>query len=109
MLSICKYSQPIERSFVKKKDKIYPIKIKNLKNVVIISQGKNSTLHNHDRKEAFDVIYLDISIDENLQTRILNHEMTLKNSGFLIIILNSIQYDRILYDHWRYCSCKLAC
>ena len=65
-------------------------KIKNLKNVVIISQGKNSTLFNHDRKETFDVIYLDITISENLQTQILNHEMTLKNSGFLIIILNSI-------------------
>ena len=65
-------------------------KIKNLKNVVIISQGKNSTLFNHDRKETFDVIYLDTTISENLQTQILNHEMTLKNSGFLIIILNSI-------------------
>ena len=65
-------------------------KIKNLKNVVIINQGKNSTLFNHDRKETFDVIYLDTTISENLLTRILNHEMTLKNSGFLIIILNSI-------------------
>ena len=65
-------------------------KIKNLKNVVIISQGKNSTLFNHARKETFDVIYLDITISENLQTQILNHEITLKNSGFLIIILNSI-------------------
>ena len=66
------------------------VKVKNLKNVVIISQGKNSTLFNHDRKETFDVIYLDITISENLQTQILNHEMTLKNLGFLIIILNSI-------------------
>ena len=65
-------------------------KIKNLKNVVIIDQEKNSTLFNHDRKETFDIIYLDITISENLQTQILNHEMTLKNSGFLIIILNSI-------------------
>ena len=65
-------------------------KIKNLKNVVIIDQEKNNTLSNHDRKETFDVIYLDITINENLQTQILNHEMTLKNSGFLIIILNSI-------------------
>ena len=65
-------------------------KIKNLKNVVIIDQEKNSTLFNHDRKETFDVIYLDITISENLQTQILNHEMTLKNLGFLIIILNSI-------------------
>ena len=65
-------------------------KIKNLKNVVIIDQEKNSTLFNHDRKETFDVIYLDMTISENLQTQILNHEMTLKNLGFLIIILNSI-------------------
>ena len=65
-------------------------KVKNLKNVEIISQGKNNTLFNHDRKETFDIIYLDITISENLQTQILNHEMTLKNSGFLIIILNSI-------------------
>ena len=65
-------------------------KIKNLKNVVIIDQEKNSTLFNHDRKETFDVIYLDITISENLQTQILNHEMTLKNLCFLIIILNSI-------------------
>jgi len=50
----------------------------------------------HDRKEAFDVIYLDITINENLQTQILNHEMTLKNSGFLIIILNSIITDSSL-------------
>ena len=65
-------------------------KIKNLKNVVIIDQEKNSTSGNHDRKETFDVIYLDITINENLQTQILNHEMTLKNLGFLIIILNNI-------------------
>jgi len=65
-------------------------KIKNLKNVVIIDQEKNNTLSNHDRKETFDVIYLDITINENLQTQILDHEMTLKNSGFLIIILNKI-------------------
>ena len=31
MLSICKYSQPIERSFIKKKNKIYPINVKNIK------------------------------------------------------------------------------
>ena len=65
-------------------------KIKNLKNVVIIDQGKNNTLHNHDQKETFDVIYLDITNNEKLQTQILNHEMVLKKSGFLIIILNSI-------------------
>ncbi len=66
------------------------MKIKNLKNVVIIDQGKNNTLYNHDQKETFDVIYLDITNDKKLQTQILNHEMTLKKSGFLIIILNSI-------------------
>ena len=65
-------------------------KIKNLKNVVIIDQEKNSTLDNHDRKETFDIIYLDRTINENLQTQILNHKMNLKNLGFLIIILNSI-------------------
>jgi fibrillarin-like pre-rRNA processing protein len=65
-------------------------KIKNLKNVVIVDQEKNSTLSSNDLKEPFDVIYLDIITNENLQTQILNHEKTLKNSGFLIIILNSI-------------------
>ena len=65
-------------------------KIKNLKNVVIVDQEKNSTLFNNDLKEPFDVIYLDIITNENLRTQILNHEKTLKNSGFLIIILNKI-------------------
>ena len=65
-------------------------KIKNLKNVVIVDQEKNSTLSSNDLKEPFDVIYLDIITNENLQTQILNHEKTLKNSGFLIIILNKI-------------------
>ena len=65
-------------------------KIKNLKNVVIVDQENNSTLSSNDLKEPFDVIYLDIITNENLQTQILNHEKTLKNSGFLIIILNKI-------------------
>ena len=65
-------------------------KIKNLKNVVIVDQEKNYTLSSNDPKESFDVIYLDIITNENLRTQILNHEKTLKNSGFLIIILNKI-------------------
>ena len=65
-------------------------KIKNLKNVVIVDQEKNYTLSSNDLKESFDVIYLDIITNENLRTQILNHEKTLKNSGFLIIILNKI-------------------
>ena len=65
-------------------------KIKNLKNVVIVDQEKNYTLSSNDLKESFDVIYLDIITNGNLRTQILNHEKTLKNSGFLIIILNKI-------------------
>ena len=65
-------------------------KIKNLKNVVIIDEVKNNILHNHDQKDTFDIIYLDIMNNENLQTQILNHATTLKKLGFLIIILNSI-------------------
>ena len=65
-------------------------KIKNLKNVVIVDQEKNGTLSSNGLKESFDVIYLDIITNENLRTQILNHEKTLKNSGFLIIILNKI-------------------
>ena len=65
-------------------------KIKNLKNVVVVDQEKIPTLSSNGLKESFDVIYLDIITNENLRTQILNHEKTLKNSGFLIIILNSI-------------------
>ena len=65
-------------------------KIKNLKNVVIVDQEKIPTLSSNGLKESFDVIYLDIITNENLRTQILNHEKTLKNSGFLIIILNKI-------------------
>ena len=65
-------------------------KIKNLKNVVIVDQEKIATLSSNGLKESFDVIYLDIITNENLRTQILNHEKTLKNSGFLIIILNKI-------------------
>ena len=65
-------------------------KIKNLKNVVIVDQEKIATLSSNGLKELFDVIYLDIITNENLRTQILNHEKTLKNSGFLIIILNKI-------------------
>ena len=77
------------------KDVIYLLKnnstkIKNLKNVVIIDEVKNNILHNHDQKDTFDIIYLDIMNNENLQTQILNHATTLKKLGFLIIILNSI-------------------
>ena len=65
-------------------------KIKNLKNVVVVDQEKIPTLSSNGLKESFDVIYLDIITNENLRTQILNHEKTLKNSGFLIIILNKI-------------------
>ena len=65
-------------------------KIKNLKNIVIVDQEKIATLSSNGLKESFDVIYLDIITNGNLRTQILNHEKTLKNSGFLIIILNKI-------------------
>ena len=46
-------------------------KIKNLKNVVIVDQEKNYTLSSNDPKESFDVIYLDIITNENLQALVL--------------------------------------
>ena len=63
---------------------------KNLKNVVIVDNEKDNTLSNNDSKNLFDVIYSDNISDEYLQKQILNHEVYLKNLGFLIITLNKI-------------------
>ena len=62
----------------------------NRTNVFTIIYDKNNPAQFSSTIETVDVIYLDIITNENLRTQILNHEKTLKNSGFLIIILNKI-------------------
>ena len=64
-------------------------KIKNSKNV-IIDEEKNKLSSKGNSKKLFDVIYLDKTPDEDLQTHLTNCESSLKNSGFLIITLNKI-------------------
>jgi len=66
------------------------IKIKNSKNVVMIDNEKNNTVDRHNGKEQFDVIYLDITNNQNLEKEILNQKTNLKNQGFIIIIFYSV-------------------
>ena len=66
------------------------IKIKNSKNVVMIDNEKNNTVDRHNGKEQFDVIYLDITNNQNLEKEILNQKTKLKNQGFIIIIFYSV-------------------
>jgi fibrillarin-like rRNA methylase len=65
------------------------VKIKNSKNVVMIDNEKDNTVDKHNGKEQFDVIYLDITNNQNLEAEMLNHETNLKNLGFAIIIFHS--------------------
>ena len=63
-------------------------KILNLTNVKII----NCDIDNHDYfrelEEEIDVVYLDLSTDEKLNSIIKNCKIILKQNGFLVLILN---------------------
>ena len=65
-------------------------KIKNSKNIVMIDNEKDNTVDKHNGKEQFDVIYLDITNNQNLEAETLKHETNLKNLGFIIIIFQSV-------------------
>tara|TARA_Y100000590_G_scaffold467418_1_gene646277 strand:+ start:13716 stop:14282 length:567 start_codon:yes stop_codon:yes gene_type:complete len=56
---------------------------------IIGSNGKISVNTFNENDEKFDIIYLGILDDKNLETEILNYESHLKNSGFLILFLNN--------------------
>ena len=73
---------------------------KNLKNIVIVDNKKDDSSSCSDSKNLFDVIYSDNISGEDLQKQILNHEVYLKNLGFLIITLNKIEKinDRTFRD-----------
>ena len=66
------------------------VKIKNSKNIVMIDNEKDNTVDKHNGKEQFDVIYLDITNNQNLEAETLKHETNLKNLGFIIIIFQSV-------------------
>jgi fibrillarin-like rRNA methylase len=56
---------------------------------IIGPNGKISVDKFNKNSEKFDIVYLKISDNRNLETEIFNYESHLKNSGFLIIFLNN--------------------
>jgi fibrillarin-like pre-rRNA processing protein len=79
----------------------------NKKTNIVYVESKDFDMSNHIFEEKkFDIIYFDIMNNSDLETQILNYEYILKNSGFLILILNysnSIEIDtskKSLENYW---------